>query len=134
MPGKSTLVIRGATSLDLNGDAQLIPGDVAGTVRNVNLLTQSPDFFYSLEIAFVPPAAPPPGTLSVGAAGPVQAVFYMFDRRTKEYVEIAVARSGTLTLDECSETRCVGRLDANATLANTDVALTFAASFNARIQ
>ncbi len=133
-PGRFTAQVRGPANLDLEGQADVTPGLSVGTIQRIHLVTMTPALFYRVEIIFTPPIVAPSGTFALGSTSPAQATFYIVDRSTNEFAQIAPAQSGTLTLDGCSLTRCVGQMTGQFPLGSTVQQSTITASFHARLQ
>ena len=129
--GESTLEIRGLVAIDLTGQAQLIPALAPGRIESINLLAQTDAFFYSLELEFSPTIAPQAGTLAIGPAAPVRATFFVFNRQSQTYEQIMVGKSGTLVLESCDMTRCIGSASLVAKLQNSEQVVTITGAFHA---
>ncbi len=135
--GAFTMQVRGPANLDLAGQADVSPGLTSGgiqPIQRIHLVTITVALIYRLEIIFAPPVPAPSGAYAVGSTSPVRATFYIVDRSTNEFAQIAPAQSGTLTLDECSLARCVGGFSGTFPLGSTVQQSTITASFNARFQ
>jgi hypothetical protein len=133
-PGRFTIQVRGPANLDLDGQADVTPGLSVGTIQRIHLVSVTPAFFYRLEIIFTPRIVAPSGTFALGSAAPAQATFYIVDRSTNEFAQIAPAQAGTLTLEGCSLTRCVGQVTGQFPLGSTVQQSMITASFHARLQ
>ena len=136
-PGEFAMQVRGPTNLDLRGQADVTPGLTSAGVQpiqRIHLVTVTPALVYRLEIIFAPPVPAPSGSFAVGSTSPVRATFYIVDRSTNEFAQIAAAESGTLTLEECSLARCVGGFNGTFPLGSTVQQSTISASFHARFQ
>jgi hypothetical protein len=131
-PGQFVVEVRGPVSIDASGQAQLIPGLPQGTLQSLNLLAQTSAYFYHLEVTFSPPTPPTAGNFTVGPTAAVRAAFYMFNRQTQNYDQIAIAQSGTLTLDSCDLMSCRGKLNANARLEESGATVILNSAFHAR--
>jgi hypothetical protein len=135
--GRFTMQVRGPANLDLEGQAEVTPGLTSGGVQpiqRIHLVSVTPALFYRLEIIFMPPVPTPSGSFAVGPTSPIRATFYIVDRSTNEFAQIAPAQSGTLSLEECSLARCVGMLSGRFPLGSTVQQSTITADFHARLQ
>jgi hypothetical protein len=132
--GRFTIQVRGPANLDLVGHADVYPGLTSGTIENLNLVTTTTNLFYRLEIFFAPPISAPRGSFAVGTTAAVRATFYIFDRTLNDYAQIAPAQSGTLTMEECSLSKCVGTFTGQVLLGSQTQQSTITASFHARLQ
>lgn len=130
--GEFMLEVRGTTTIDVSGQAQLLQGLSAGTLSGIHLIGQTPNFFYRLELTFTPPSPPQVRTFAIGSSSAVRAVFYIYNRQTSQYDLIAVAQTGSLKLDACDLSTCRGTVTANAAQAETGASVTLSSSFHAK--
>jgi hypothetical protein len=132
--GRFAMQVRGPTNLNLEGDAQVFPGLGAGTIETVHLVSHESNVVYRLQINFVPFVNAPRGSFAVTANGAVQASFFIANLDTGQQLQMAVAQSGTLTLQECSLSRCAGAFTGQFPLGSSVQQSSITASFHARFE
>ena len=133
--GRFTLRVNGPTVLDLEGTAFPTPSPTNGLLEKIRMIAVTPARGYTLDIAFAPPVTFVEGLRNVAPDSATKATFTVFDRIAGEYLEIADAQSGTLTLGRCSlSLRCPGTFTGRFFFRSDSMSVTITASFDARLQ